>query len=71
MSDPYEPMFFVIGMIVGVILSGFSTYMFCHSSIESQYQYCNKQCVTYVTEKDELLKCVNRCVKARNVIEQE
>lgn len=68
MSDPYEVMIFFVGVAIGGSIGGFSTYMFNRSTVDSQYQHCNKQCATYVTEKDELLKCVDGCVKARDVM---
>lgn len=71
MSDSYEIMLFMIGMTLGGIFGGFSTYMFNRSTVDSQYQHCNKQCATYVTEKDELLKCVDGCAKARDAIMKE
>jgi hypothetical protein len=61
MSDPYEAMLFVIGMAVSGSLGAFFTDMFNSSTIESQYQHCNKQCATYVTGKDELLRCLGDC----------
>lgn len=68
MSDPLEIVLFMVGMAVGGSLGGFFTYTFNSSMIESQYQHCNKQCATYVTGKDELLRCLGDCAKARDVV---